>query len=509
MPKTILKQKVALIVFGIFLTAFLLETVLRIGGSWFLYRQDMRNVSSLNKGSGSYKVLCLGESTTALGGEFSYPSMLQRFFQKHDPQLKISVINKGIPSIDTKTILDNLESQLDQYNPQVVVLMIGINDEYNYYTFGQDVQTRRNFLDDLRIVKLMKYIKLHMAHKLKEGNPFVGNEDRDPLSESINMSHETLSNILKNIESHVKALKELDLKRAALLSREDLRVKIDMTIKKLQKDLSTEYIDAGLLYKEDGDDIKAEEYFKNSCALVPEQSRGFSELGRIYRDRGLFALAQSAFEQAVKNEPQKIMPHLELARLYDVNGQREKTAAIFSNFLTSGQDLYWINVEIGDWFAKYRLWAQAETAYLKVVNQDYKNVFVFEKLEDVYRKSGQKEKLSEIGQRKGTVLKGRFLPGTLKNYRLIVKKILDRRIKVIVMQYPMRTIEPLKRNLPFKDVIFVENRENFLNALKDSSYTEYFSDYFAGDFGHCTAKGNRLIVEQLAEVISRRIENNR
>lgn len=38
-------------------------------------------------------------------------------------------------------------------------------------------------------------------------------------------------------------------------------------------------------------------------------------------------------------------------------------------------------------------------------------------------------------------------------------------------------------------------------TIKQESFSEYFTDFFAGDFGHCTDNGNRLLAENIAEVI--------
>ena len=60
----------------------------------------------------------------------------------------------------------------------------------------------------------------------------------------------------------------------------------------------------------------------------------------------------------------------------------------------------------------------------------------------------------------------------------------------------------LKENLLHpKNIIFVENKENFEKALSTSNYFDYFYDNFAGDFGHCTLKGNLLIAQQLADIV--------
>ena len=70
------------------------------------------------------------------------------------------------------------------------------------------------------------------------------------------------------------------------------------------------------------------------------------------------------------------------------------------------------------------------------------------------------------------------------------------------MQYPMRPVDLLKQLLPQStDVIFVDNEKKFKELVAQESYDYYFIDRFAGDFGHCTPKGNQLIAEHLADII--------
>jgi len=56
---------------------------------------------------------------------------------------------------------------------------------------------------------------------------------------------------------------------------------------------------------------------------------------------------------------------------------------------------------------------------------------------------------------------------------------------------------------PYEDIIFVDNEMTFKNALKQSRCDEYFADMFAGDFGHCTPRGNRLLAKNIADSILR------
>jgi hypothetical protein len=73
------------------------------------------------------------------------------------------------------------------------------------------------------------------------------------------------------------------------------------------------------------------------------------------------------------------------------------------------------------------------------------------------------------------------------------------------MQYPVRSVEPWKKilsdNANYGDIIFVSNEETYKEALRKCRYDEIFTDQFAGDFGHCTDKGNKMIAENLANAM--------
>jgi len=90
---------------------------------------------------------------------------------------------------------------------------------------------------------------------------------------------------------------------------------------------------------------------------------------------------------------------------------------------------------------------------------------------------------------------------------LEIKRILDARgIKFVCVQYPIRSLGLLREIFKKENgVVFVDNEEIFKNAIRHSNYNDYFIDMFAGDFGHCTPKGNRLLAENIANVILREV----
>jgi len=95
-----------------------------------------------------------------------------------------------------------------------------------------------------------------------------------------------------------------------------------------------------------------------------------------------------------------------------------------------------------------------------------------------------------------------YLPITVTNYIKLKDILTKENIQLVCVQYPILSVGPL-RNI-FKDIegmFFVDNEGVFKDALKEGNPDEYFTDMFAGDFGHCTYKGNRLLAQSIADTI--------
>ncbi|MFA4993548.1 MAG: hypothetical protein WC571_06240, partial [Candidatus Omnitrophota bacterium] len=95
---------------------------------------------------------------------------------------------------------------------------------------------------------------------------------------------------------------------------------------------------------------------------------------------------------------------------------------------------------------------------------------------------------------------------TVDNYRKL-KQVLDKRkIKFVCVQYPMRSIQPLKKIFQGdEDIVFVDNERIFKDVVRKEGYSAYFIDMFGGDFGHCTPEGNRLLAENIANAIIKEV----
>ncbi|MFH1799408.1 MAG: hypothetical protein ABH891_00980, partial [Candidatus Omnitrophota bacterium] len=126
---TSLLRKTALVLFGVVLFLVLLEVGLRLGGFVLLSIREYGNSQSL-KQKDTYRILCLGESTT----EGTYPKLLEEVLNRRHIGIRFSVIDKGRTSTDTPAILRIVETYLAEHHPDMVVAMMGINDKgVRYY----------------------------------------------------------------------------------------------------------------------------------------------------------------------------------------------------------------------------------------------------------------------------------------------------------------------------------------------------------------------------------------
>ena len=150
----------------------------------------------------------------------------------------------------------------------------------------------------------------------------------------------------------------------------------------------------------------------------------------------------------------------------------------------------------------------AQAVYQKALSENPQDLTVLNALVKVCETLAQPDKaLFYRGQHERLQAEVyQYRPQTIRNYRQVIAMTQARGADLIVMQYPLRKIDALKEVLgPSEKIIFVENVANFEEALKSAEYSELFIDRFAGNFGHCTGAGNRLLAENLAEVILKKL----
>ncbi|OGW76064.1 MAG: hypothetical protein A2Z72_01695 [Omnitrophica bacterium RBG_13_46_9] len=447
MKKMPLYQKIALILFGLFLSLVLLEIGIRMGGFAYLSLQKHRNRTTIGD-QGTYRIMCLGESTTVAGGRNSYPSQLEEILNRRDTEIKFRVINKGIPATDTEYIVSSLSLWLSEYRPNMVIAMMGINDErYRYFFSYKDNPAGKFllFLNSLRTYKLVRFLYFRIANKRKAlfKEPIEADSERyntydciDPLCWRLGRYSEAEKILKKDIEINPKNTKTYQKLGwlYAILGRYDQAEEVLEKAIEANPGMPDAYIELGSLYRKFEKYDQAEEMFKKAIELDPKRDDAYIKLGWIYKRLGKYDRAEETLKKAMNINPESSRVYGALAVLYtDLD---EHSLA-----------------------------------------------------EEYYRKAEEVRKTYNV-------LK------TYNNYRLLQKQLAAKGIKLVCVQYPMRNIEPLKKIFKGEeDIIFVDNEKLFKEAVEKEGYNEYFTDMFGGDFGHCTPKGNRLLAENIANTI--------
>ncbi len=504
MPKTTLKQKMILVFLGIGLTAVLLEIGLRLGGSAYSCLQEKTNkISLIDK---EYRILCIGESTTGLGRINSYPSQLEHILNAVFSDRQFKVINKGVTSKTSRDILARVEGYLNQYQPHLVIGMMGINDILLLPHQGGSSLSQPSWAEHFRIYKLISLIKAHVTESLKKASRTVLNNEPQREEELKSQEEAEIDELIIAI-SNFKILKErrdrLDqaLNAAAASAKQE---RISKRISEINKNQAWQLVRMAIAYRENDDLAKAQAALMKAIEMDPENFATNIEFGRVMKQRLLFPQAVTAFYKALEINPESFFAYLELARTYDAWGDTLKAYDCYVQVAKRDSENLVILREAGEWFYEHGYHVQAEEVLIKIKEKNPDDHSIYDILAKVYQAKGNNDRYQEYQSLadKRSENAYEYPQQTKDHYLKIIEIVHSHGIPFISMQYPLRSVSALKEILEEKkNIIFVENKENFEEALKTTPFSEYFSDNFAGDFGHCTKEGNRLIAKNVADVI--------
>jgi tetratricopeptide (TPR) repeat protein len=481
MPKNPLSawQKIALAFLGLLLSLVLLEAGLRFGGFVLSSIQEYRNLQSI-KQKGAYRILCIGESTT----QGQYPHLLEQVLNQRNIGVRFSVIDKGRGGKRSSTLLEEIEPNLAEYHPDMVVAMMGINDAgVRYY---QDIPDSESWLfRHCRIYRFGRILYMHILKKLKREDIFGINEANSGKGD-------------KQSPGRAQAPFPQSGPKEAFapsFSTEDLVKKAI----ELDPDNDKAYVLP-----------QVEDLLKKAIELDPNNDKAYFELGKIYQEQPTkFPQAGALFEKAFELNPSSDNGAM-LGRYYHLRGEFQKAEDLFKKIIQSDPTSARAYFELG-WLYRFQgKWPQAEAALKKSIdlNPAGSDARVLGALLMISEEMGKPELAREYAE---MAYRKRMMPSqygsiAVDNYHKL-KEILDKkRVRLVCAQYPMRDVKSLEEIFKKDEgVIFVDNESVFKEAVRKDGYKEYFEDLFAGDFGHCTQKGNMLLAQNIADVILREI----
>lgn len=460
-----MKKNILLTIVSIILTFVVLEGVLRLAGALFLWQQEHSH-GQVTLQNGEYRILCIGESTTALGGDFSYPKQLEGILNKAETKDHFVVINKGIPSIDTDVIVRSLPSYISQYHPQMIVAMMGINDHAFYAPGGWN---------NLKVIKLIRMIIEHSRKKFEQ------KKFENPIQEAAYLETEG---------EYDKAIEILD----RYLSQTNNQNVVGRVLGLWQ---------LAECYKCKGQLDKAVENYEKVLSLAPTHNRAWGDLGDTYLLMGQLDKAQLCLTKQISVEPRETWFYSKLVSTLGQLGKTNEIEPMLQYGLRVNPDSTDILIDLGHFYIEQGRLNQAADALEKVLTlapgeSSAFNTDVIASLKEIYEKTGQSEKMKELLKTHPLGIGSK----TQINFEKLKNLAIRNRTALVVMQYPMRSLEPLKRTVGgAPNLLFVDNEHIFKDAVSQGRYADYFIDRFGGDFGHATPKGNYLLASNLASVI--------
>ena len=543
--KTTFGQKIILVLFGLFIGLLAVEVAMRIGGVLLLSTQEYRNRNAVYA-KGTYRIMCLGESTTA-GGKDSYPRQLEDILNQSGAGVKFSVINKGIPAITTPYLVAQLEDKLNRYKPDMVICMIGINDLGMHMRYSSTYTAEApSLLKSLKIYNLVRFIRDGLINRQNKAQAF---KCRDAVDKDTIMPNMGILGLKDSFIEETKpaeavqpgpgsAQAYIELGRFYYIRQGDYG-RAEASLKKAVEAAPDDYrthFQLGLFWADQGEYSNAENAFKKAISLNPGSGLVYTELGWSYKEHGDYWDAGQAFRNAVDLDPDNTEASIGLGQSLTEQGRYEEAERVFRKAIERKPNNCWLYLKAGEFYADREDFPQAEAAFKKAIGLNplevrsyvrlgwcYREQEKYQEAEEAFKKAAalmpdhnnirrallaldNERNDAESRIQRQRVAKQFYQPFTKSNYRKIKAILDDRGIKLVCVQYPMCSIEPLKQIFAGESgIIFVDNEHSFKEAVKKSRINMYFKDMFAGNFGHCTRLGNRLLAENVASAVIKNV----
>lgn len=512
MDRFLFRQKIVYVLAGIMLALAALELGMRITGKVLSYRQNRRNTMALQR-SGAYRILCLGESTTA--GQ--WPLFLEEMLNEKKTGLKFTVIDKGVPGTNTGFIVSMLEENIDRYKPDMVITMMGANDVWTNIVYRGTLAVRTEiFLKNFRIYKLFRILAVNIAGKIQIRHD-VKEAATAPVPE-----HDYLK-LAGSYEAQGQYGEAIAMYRKAI---------------EADPDNSRIYQTLGMHYREQEKYEEAERVLQRAIEIDPRNDYAYVELGRCYLERKMWDKGIPVLEKAIDINPRETYAYLFLGMALNELQQCDKAIGILKGALNSDPDnvfalealaicsegpglfkereyafkrliarnhrAAWAYVELGRSYGKQGRFAEERALYESGIESYQRKDFLYRLIALSFEKEGRHNMARRYFNMAAEMSMKQYDHIMAQNYRLLKDIVKSRGLQLVCVQYPMRSAEPLKAMFEVTEgVIFADNEKIFKDAVAAGGYGEYFVDNFGGDFGHCTDKGNRLLAGNIADTIER------
>ncbi len=293
---------------GLFLLLILLEVSLRVVGSIYAYLAEPEIVT---KSESHTTILSVGDSVTfGLGAEreFSYPAQLEGLLNESTASGLFRVINRGVPGQNSAKLLLNLERQLKQIQPDIVTVLIGAQNQVNYFGYRDFLkQSNRGHLDikldihdRLDRFKIYKFTRLLFIESFKAvqwvSRPRPEGLKAPPKKEGTYGGNNPGAQSQPNSAADCSSAKQLNRQ-----GKYDQVLKLVRRLDEAKHAESTCYFLAGNIYRERMQYDRAIGWFEKGVTSDPEDFQNYDGLAQSYIEQFHLDKAMYWWQQGFEN----------------------------------------------------------------------------------------------------------------------------------------------------------------------------------------------------------------
>jgi tetratricopeptide (TPR) repeat protein len=548
-----LTKRLLVLTMGLVVTLVAVELGIRVAYSLFVRAQYAANLEDLAEGEGVFRIICLGESTTAVAGDAdgrrlvsrtSYPTQLEGILEERRPGQRFEVFNYGSMSGTSSVAIEQLGAAIPELQPHMVIAMLGIKDTPKEELPG--LAGLPPLVAELRTVQLAAWL---VEEYRLEANRAV-------------IEVETVDDIPDGMDGMVRTLRLYTREPRLMLEPPEVYEPI------------LDRIRVGMYLWYVGRMERAEAVLRELCE---ETDYGYPALARVLVSAGKYAEAREVLEFASALHPDEVFYRIVLADLLTEDGYPEQAAELLQASLDEVESFRhpemaktYIKLGLGDalrvkgdhaqareilegipdipgWpqykpvlmpvemlkaFHLGHLYLDMEEYSLAEENLRFaiqripkRHISMF-LLSQVYAATGEWEKeeairreildgaerlaeyfeLAKLYRREGHTDRApelvaeamQQIPSLERNYRELYNVTQRNGIHLVVMQYPSFSLDLLHNYAPpDPGVTFVDN-EHLFDADPDRYF---FSPTFPNSFSHYTAEGSKLLAGHLADTV--------
>ncbi len=432
------------------ITVCLIELGLRIGGYVALkLNPPLKSISAV-KDKSKFVILCLGDSYTFGIGtvyQYSFPRQLGNILNRRFPRNKFQVYNLGIPGSNSSQLVNNMQYNINKYNPALLIIMTGRNDTWNLSDVTGVLISNKidSILTHLRTYKLVKIVAINLRKRVDFKNTVISEVAAE-------------ANLVTGYNN-----------------RDDKNIKI-------QKDILPETNQQTIIghnFAVQGRYDLAEKYFLKALELNPNNISATRQLGAIYRGQAKYELAEEYLKKSIAKEDgtKDLGAYLELGMIHRLQKKYGLAKQELKEAMADSQHLYVAFNELLQLYKdKEKFFNDMENFKIEINNKS-----ILREIDALLKLQKDEEHIYKI-----------IYANLIK-----IKEISERNnVRVIFQTYPNPIVDAINENMrKFAKRYGLPLVDNHL-IFKEKLTAQDGKDFFVAD-GHCNAKGYRIIAKNI------------